>query len=294
MNPQITFLFFGSSTMSIYVLDELEKAGYLPAAVVTTPDKHVGRKQVLTPTPVKAWAIKKNIPVFAPQKLDAHFADTLKNTKADLFIVASYGKIIPETVLSIPPQQTLNVHPSLLPKYRGASPLQSAILNDDKHTGVTIMKIDALMDHGPIVAQKEIFVSEWPTYGEFEEMMAREGGKLLAEILPHWVAGKITEKEQDHASATSCPKFTKEDGEIHLNDDDYLNFRKIQAFNEWPQAYFFIEHSPTGGSEGAHKKIRVKITRASFTDGKLDIQTVIPEGSKEMAYADFVRGYIKK
>jgi methionyl-tRNA formyltransferase len=283
------FIFFGSSQFSIYILDELEKAGFMPTAIVTTPDKPKGRKLVLTPTVVKEWATKRNIKVFDPAKLDADFIEILKKEtgekSVDVYIVASYGKIIPAEIISMPPRQTLNVHPSLLPKYRGASPLQSAILNDDKHTGITIMRIDEKMDHGPIVVQKDITVSEWPPYGEFERMMGHEGGKLLAEVLPQWITGSIQEKEQDHSAATHCSKITKEDGLIDLSADTYTNFRKIQAYSEWPQAFFFIDH--------AGKQIRIKITSASWVNGSLSIEKVIPEGGKEMPYQDFVRGYQK-
>jgi methionyl-tRNA formyltransferase len=287
----MNFIFFGSSQMSIYVLDELEKAGLTPSAVVTTPDKPVGRKQVMTPTPVKEWAVARNIKVYDPATLKgsdpagAATVEELKKSDADVFIVASYGKLIPSEVLSIPPHQTLNVHPSLLPQYRGASPLQSAILDDAKDTGVTVMRIDEQMDHGPIVAQKKIHVEQWPTYGAFEEMMAREGGKLLAEILPQWIAGSIQEREQDHSAATHSRKFIKEDGEISLDADPYVTYRKIQAFHTWPGTYFFIDKNGT--------RMRVKITAASFSNNKLTIEKVIPEGGKEMSYQDFVRGYQK-
>ncbi len=283
---KIPYIFFGSSQMSIYVLDELEKAGYIPTAIVTTPDKPVGRKQLMTPTVVKEWARARNIRVYDLPKLDTAVVADLKKQSVEIFIVASYGKIIPLEVLSIPPHGTLNVHPSLLPLYRGASPLQSAILDDAKDTGVSIMKIDEQMDHGPIVIQKRIQVEEWPTYEKFEEMMAREGGRMLAVILPEWIAGSIAAKGQDHTVATYSRKFTKEDGEIDLNDDPYLNFRKIQAFHEWPQAYFFIDHGD--------RKIRIKITAASYADKKLLIEKVIPEGGKEMPYGDFLRGYSRK
>lgn len=277
------FIFFGSSRFSVIVLDELERLGFVPSCVVTTPDKPAGRKLALTPTPVKQWAMKRGIKTFDPAKLDNVFAESLKEEECGLFIVASYGKIIPGSTIDLPPHKTLNIHPSLLPKYRGASPLQSAILDDAKKTGVTIMRIDQQMDHGPIVAQEEVTVNEWPAYEEFEELMAKKGAALLAKTLPDWVAGKIQEREQEHSQATYTKKITKEDGLIDLNGDPYLNFRKIQAFHEWPQAYFFLDHKG--------KKIRVKAIQASFKDGRLDIQRVLPEGAKEMAYADFLKGY---
>jgi methionyl-tRNA formyltransferase len=274
MNTSIKFVFFGSSRLSVIVLDELEKLGLLPVLVVTTPDKPQGRKLQVMPNVVKQWALSKNIPVI----------DSLSLLKAgpqaaDVFIVASYGRIIPKEIINMPARKTLNIHPSLLPKYRGPSPLPSAMLDDTKDTGISIMRLDEEMDHGPIVAQKAIHMNEWPTYEDFEEMMAREGSQLLASILPDWTAGKISEKEQDHSQATYTKKIIKENGLLDLNADQYLNFRKIQAYHEWPQAYFM------------HKDKRVKVTQASFKDGKLIIEKVIPEGKKEMSYKDFQSGF---
>jgi len=283
----IKFAFFGSSRMSVVVLEELKTAGLTPIFVVTTPDKPQGRKLVLTPNVVKTWAISNRVHVFDFGKFDKVAIDSLsKETtggSVSVFIVASYGKILPSSVINIPPRKTLNIHPSLLPKYRGPSPLQQAILDDTKRTGVTIMRIDEQMDHGPIVAQKEIIMNEWPVYEDFEEMMAKEGAHLLASILPEWIAGKLPEMEQDHSKATTTRKFIKEDGLIDFTGDQYKNFRKIQAFHEWPQSYFFIDH--------ASRKIRIKITSASFTNGKLEIIKVIPEGSSEISFSDFQKGY---
>ncbi|MFA6432452.1 MAG: methionyl-tRNA formyltransferase [Candidatus Paceibacterota bacterium] len=277
--------FFGNSRFSVFILEELLKAGLKPARIVTTPDKPEGRKLTMTPTPVKVWAQKNNIPIYEPVKLDASFIELLKKDDSDLFIVASYGKIIPEAILEMPNHKTLNVHPSLLPLYRGPSPLPSSMLDDAKETGVTIMRIDKEVDHGPVLAQKKVAIAEWPTYEEFEERMAREGGQLLAATIPEWVAGKLKEQEQDHSKATFTKKVKKEDGLIILGADNYINFRKIQAYHEWPQAYFFRE---SGG-----RKFRVKVTKASYKDGKLGIESVIPEGGKEMSYEDFLHGYKK-
>lgn len=293
----IDFTFYGSSQFSIYVLDELAKLGFTPSVIVTTPDKPQGRKLVVTPNVVKTWAIEHKIKIYDPIKIDAAFIETLKSDpiigggSKHVFVVASYGKILPKALIELPPRKTLNIHPSLLPQYRGASPLQAAILNDTKHTGVTIMRIDEQMDHGPIIAQKEIDAGEifeqWPTYEIFEEYMARDGARLLASILPDWVAGKITEKAQDHLAATYTKKSSKEDGLIDLTTGNpYDNFRKIQAYHQWPGGYFLI----TQGS----REMKVKVTAASFTEGKLHIEKVIPEGAKEMSYQDFLSGYSKR
>jgi methionyl-tRNA formyltransferase len=283
-HPKIRFAFFGSSRLSVIVLDELSRHGFIPVCVVTTPDKPVGRKLAMAPNAVKQWAVSKGIKTYDPAKLDAAVAEYLHKESCDIFVVASYGKIIPESILDIPPQKTLNIHPSLLPKYRGPSPLPSAMLDDAKHTGVTIMRLDKEMDHGPIVAQRKVDVDEWPIYEEFEEEMAVAGASLLAEILPQWAAGKIEEKEQDHFAATYTRKISKEDGLLDQTADAYVNFRKIQAFHGWPQAYFFIDHKG--------RRLRVKVTGASFAEGRLKISKMIPEGGKEMPYEDFRRGYL--
>ena len=305
INDQINipFAFFGSSKLSIFVLDELLKLNLKPSLIVTTPDKPQGRKLEIKPNVVKTWAIQHNVQVLNPSKLDSEFIENLKLKINDypLFIVASYGKIIPNEIIELPKHKTLNIHPSLLPQYRGASPLPTAILEDTKKTGITIMQLDKEMDHGPIVAQREIDMNEyfkrvgmndWPTYEVFEEMMAKEGAKLLAEIVSDWVSGKIIPKEQDHSKATYTKKINKEEAQVDLNDIQsntstdraYEVFRKIQAYHEWPQAYFFIEH--------AGKEIRVKITQAEF-DGSLIIKKVIPEGKKEMSFESFQQGYLK-
>jgi methionyl-tRNA formyltransferase len=179
----------------------------------------------------------------------------------DFAVVASYGKIIPQNILDIPRLGMLNVHPSLLPKLRGASPIQSAILTENE-TGVTIMRVDAEMDHGPIVAQaklnlkdsvvpsdevgfgKKVEVPDWPPYeNDLEDLLGRQGGQLLAKILPDWLAGKISETEQDHTAATFCKKIEKEDGLLNLEDDPETNLRKIRAYHVWPGAYFFTERN---------------------------------------------------
>ncbi len=285
----VPFTFFGSSELSIYVLEALKAKGFLPTIIVTTPDRPQGRGLILTPTPVKIWGQKNGISVISPAKLDDSFVSDLQKTSCELGIVASYGKIIPEKVLEIWSKKTLNVHPSLLPKYRGASPIQSAMLADDKSTGVTIMRMDKDMDHGPIVAVKNVYFNEWPTYEKVEESLGTSGGDLLANILPDWIEGKIQEIEQDHSKATFTKKITKEDGLIGIDDiltgapieRSYSAFLKIQAYHSWPVAYFFAERNS--------KEIRVKITLASWTDNKLVIEKVTPEGRKEMSYNDFSR-----
>lgn len=274
------FAFFGTPDIGIWVLDELEKAGFLPTLVITNPDAPQGRKMILTPSPVSMWAEARGITVLKPSSLkDATIADTLRTSGIELSIVAAYGKLIPEALLNIPKYKTLNVHPSLLPKLRGASPIRSAILEDMNPTGVSIMALTPGMDEGPILAQETVSIPEedWPLRGtELDELLAKRGGALLAQILPAWITGEITPEEQDHTQATYTQKITKEMGLIDLTDDPYKNLLKIRAFDGWPGTYFFYE------KDG--QQIRVKIIDATIENRLLKITRIIPEGKKEMDY----------
>lgn len=280
----ISFVFFGTPELSVEILDYLKKHNLVPVLIVTNPDRPQGRKMTLTPPPVKLWAIQNNIQFLQPESLsDSDFLYKLKTINYQLFIVVAYGKIIPKEVLKIPEKGTLNVHYSLLPKYRGASPIETAILNNDRHVGVSILLLDEKMDHGPIVAQSLVPVPHWPPTGQELRMWCNKtASKLLMETIPLWTAGKIKAREQDHASATYTKKISKEDGLIDLKGDPYKNFLKIQAYNESPGTYFFAE---AGG-----KKIRAIIKTANFLDGKLLITRVVPENKREMNYDDFLKG----
>ncbi len=280
-------VFFGGSQFSVYVLDELKACSILPELIITTSDKPKGRKLALTPTPVKIWAQENKIEVIDPKSLKKDNADLVSKLKINdygLFLVASYGKIIPQEILDIPPKGTLNVHPSLLPKLRGASPIKSAILQENE-TGVSIMLLDAEMDHGPILTEEKIISWENnnPPYERgLAEMLGRKGGQILAQIIPKWLEGKIKVKKQNHDQATFCGKIEKEDGEINLGDSPEKNLRKIRAYHQWPVAFCFFERNG--------KKIRVNVKSARIEDKKLILEKVIPEGKKEMSFADFMRG----
>lgn len=274
------FAFFGTPHFSVVVLEALQAQGYLPALVITAPDRPQGRGQKLTPSPVKAWAEQNGIDVVTPEKLnDENFIAELGNTQWDVFITAAYGKILPKSILDLPRRGCLNVHPSLLPKFRGASPVLSAILHNERVTGVTIMLMDEKMDHGPIVAQARIELEEdaWPPQGSFfEDMLATEGGNLLAETLIPWVEGEVTPEVQDETQATFTKKFTDADALVDLQGDAAQNLLKIRAFDKNPRAYFLDSNGK-----------RVIITQAHIEDGKLVVDKVIPEGKKEMEYKDF-------
>ncbi len=287
---KIKYVFFGSSHFSTLILDALESAGLTPALIVTVLDKPKGRKLVLTPPEAKTWADQKEIPCLQLGTLRTPEAEEKIRSFApdgfDVGIVASYGKIIPQNILDIPKRETLNVHPSLLPLLRGASPLQSAILSENE-TGVSIIHLDADMDHGPIVAQEKLQTSEWPPYMEdLEKSTAEIGAKLLIGVLSSWVDGTCPEVAQEHTKATFCTKIEKENGELCLEGDPLLNLRKIRAYHLWPGAYFFFEHQG--------KKMRMIVRRAKIENNTLVLERVVPEGKKEMNYTDFLNGFKNK
>lgn len=273
------WIFFGTDEFAVEVLEGLFKNNIIPSKIVSAPDFPERRKKGLVPPPTKVWAIDKNIEILQPNKLDNDFIESIKDCKYDFFVVASYGKIIPKSVLDIPSRGTLNIHPSLLPKYRGASPVESAILDDEKNTGVTIMEMDEKMDHGPIVSQVNRFYEKWPEAKDVRLELARIGTEELSRIIPLWLSGEIRPVEQDHRNATYTKKYQKEDSLINLDDDPYENFRKIRAFSGWYNAYFLAEKSG--------KSIRVVIHDADLVDNKLVIKKVVPEGKKEMDWEQF-------
>ncbi len=273
----IRFAFFGTSHIAAHVLDALEENGFLPQLVVTPSSKPQGRSKEIVPCAVEVWATARAIPVRHDHEIGNDW---------DVCVVADYGRILPQALLNIPRHGFLNVHPSLLPRLRGASPMRTAILTDEKNTGVTIILLDDKMDHGPIVAQKQIDISPWPPHlADMERTLMRAGGALLAQILPAWIAGDIEVRPQMHDLATFCGKLTKEDGLLDLAAPAYDNLLKIRALEGWPGAYAFFERN------GA--RIRVQILDATIESNSLKILRVKPEGKQEMSYDDFLRGGAK-
>jgi methionyl-tRNA formyltransferase len=244
---QPLFAFFGTSVDSKFALEQLERVGLPPALVIDS----------------------KEIP------------QDLANTEWDFFLVASYGKILRKDVLDIPRRGALNIHPSLLPKFRGPSPYVSAILADERETGVSLMLMEEKMDAGPILAQARIEIAEedWPPKGLLlSQMLFTEGVNLLADVLPQWLNGTLVPESQDESLATYTKKFSDEDALLDLNNPRE-SFLKIRAFDKSPRAHFMTD-----------KGKRVIVTDAQWKDGALEIVSVLPEGKKEMPYAEFLRG----
>ena len=269
MNQKLNFVFFGTPEVASETLEILKQAGFLPAFIITSPDKPKGRKMLIIPPPVKIWAERNDVPYLQPEKL------TRLETKlpsCDLFVVVAYGQIIPEKILNMPKLGSINIHYSLLPKYRGASPVESAILGGKTETGVTIQKMKYEMDAGDIIAQEKAVILPDETAPELRKRLIKIGGNLLVKTLPDFAFGKIRPAPQDETQATFCKKIKKEDGLIDLIDDAQKNYNKFRAYAFWPRIFFFKNGK------------RIIITKAKLTDEKFIIEKVIPEGGKEINY----------
>lgn len=272
----IDFVFWGTDQFAVKVLATLKDQGLTPSLVVTTPDTPQGRHLTLTPSPVKVWCQENGVKLDQPEKLKTYQLPS----NLDFALVASYGKILPLELLSQLPEKFLNIHPSLLPRYRGPAPLQATIINQDKETGVTIMVVDEAMDHGPIVAVEKVAVDQkW--FEELRDETAMVGARLFAQILPDWLAGRLPPEEQDHDQASYTKKIQKSDAEINLADAPVANFAKIRAYTPYPGAYFFVTKN--------NKPIRVIVKKAHLDEsGELVIDRVVPAGKKETNYKVFL------
>ncbi len=295
------YIFFGTPEFAAVVLEKLINAGYLPSAVVCNPDEPAGRKNILSSPPVKILAVKNGIPVFQPEKPDEKFAEEIKKYPADLFIVAAYGKIIPKEILDIPRLGALNIHGSLLPKYRGASPIQAAILNGDKKTGATIMKIDEKMDHGPIISQAEIDMDRSDNFETLSEKIAETGAKLLIKIIPDYLAGKIKPVAQRDSNATYTKIIKKEDGKINWEKSAKEIERMTRAFYPWPSAWtvwngkilkiFEASVFETGnGKKIGEVFLDKNILAVKCGKGILSIEKLQLEGGKILSAREFLNG----
>ncbi len=287
-NPKIqnnlSFAFFGTPDIASKTLEILKENGYIPKVIVTNEDTHSGRGLSIHESPVSVFAKENDIPSLKPQKLNREFLDEITKYNLDLNIVVAYGKIIPESVINNPKLGTINIHYSLLPKYRGASPLEQALLNGDTNTGIAIQQMVYKLDAGAVINQKEIPIDINDTKENLKEKLIKLGAELLVNTLPDIIDRKINPITQDETRATICTKIKKEDGEINIeNNEDNLNYNKYRAFYGWPGIYFFIEKN--------NKKLRIKINKASFKDNKFIIEKVTPEGKKEIDYQEFLKNY---
>lgn len=282
MKIKPNFVFFGTPNVASETLEILKQNGYLPSLIVTSPDVRSGRKMLINSSSVKIWAIKNKIPYVQPNKLDMEFTLKLSIFNFQLFIVVAYGKIIPEKIINMPKLGSINIHYSLLPKYRGASPVESAILNGDTETGVTIQQMEYKLDSGPIIMQEKTNILPNETAPELRKRLIKQGGELLVKILPEFIEGKIKLIPQNGSLASVCRKITKEDGLIDLDGDAVKNYNKFRAYVVWPRIFFFKNGK------------RIIITDATLENGRFVIKKILPEGKKEISWEEFLKTNIWK
>ena len=236
-------VFMGTAELSCASLEKLAHDGHFQiAAVVTQPDKPRGRELKPQPSPVKLLAQKLKLPVLQPARArDENFISELRQLQPDLVAVVAYGQILPPAILDLPKFGCVNVHTSLLPKYRGAAPVQSAILNGETETGVTIMKMDAGLDTGDILAQTRTPILPEDNSQTLHDRLAQLGADLLVETIPNYVAGKILVRPQPKEGATYAAKIKKEDGKIDWNEPAEKILNRLRAFTPWPGAFTFLK-----------------------------------------------------
>lgn len=227
-------VFFGSNNFVIPVLELLHSAHEV-VAVITMPDAPVGRKQILTTTPIGVRATELQITTLKPERLkNAEFFEALGTMGADIFIVASYGKIIPKEILEIPPNGILNIHPSLLPKYRGPTPIQTALANGDQTTGVTIIKMDDQVDHGPVLEQKTQFINANDDFTTLANSLFTMGGKILLDSLDDYASGKLVPNPQADGEATFTEMLSKQSGKINWSEPAQQIYNRFRGYKLWP------------------------------------------------------------
>ena len=292
-------IFAGTADFGIPTLDWLKNNHQL-VLVITPPDKPAGRNKTLTPPPVKAWAQKNDIRVMQPEKI-RDLLSVIRDAEPDLLLVAAYGQIIPKEILEIPKFKSINIHGSLLPKYRGASPIQSAILHGETQTGVTLIQMDEKMDHGPILAGKILPLSGRETFPELYQSLAQAAAGLVQETLPKWFDGTLAAREQNHDQASFCKPLNRQDGRINWSAPAVEVDRQIRALNPEPGTWTTLNGRAIKILAAApiqdHKielPGKLYLQQGELTvkclDNGLVIKKIKPEGKNEMTGKDFLNG----
>lgn len=300
------YIFFGSSDFAAIVLNQLIQNNFVPLLIITQPPRPKGRKQILTPTPIQMIAQENNLPFATPSNLnDSTFLQTITKLNPSFALLTAYGKIIPSSLIHLLEKGFVNLHPSLLPQFRGATPLQSAILEGVKETGVTLFQMDEQIDHGPIIANAKFqILNSKITYEELAKELALLGAKLIMQTLPQWLEGKISPQPQNDALATYCHKITKENEKINWHQDVFFIDRQVRALNPTPgvftllnnQIIKIIQGTPlpqNSWPEEPKGKIREmpnhKIAVQAL-NGLYEIDFLKPAGKKIMTSEAFLRG----
>ncbi|MDD5311725.1 MAG: methionyl-tRNA formyltransferase [Dehalococcoidia bacterium] len=300
-------VFMGSSAFALPALAALVSDQYDVIAVYTQPDKKAGRGQHIMSCPVKQYAVTKGLTVIQPENFRDHDAVAkFEALKPDIVIIAAYGQILPEAILAVPVYKCINIHPSLLPRYRGPSPIAEAIKNGDAVTGVTIMLVEKKVDSGPILAQRQITIKEEDTTDILSEKLAELGAQLLIETIPRWVSGNIIPLAQGECNASYTKMALREDGELDWKLPAIQLWRNVKAYHPWPGCFTTWKDrrlkitkviplpAQNGGTVGEVSTLS-RTEPASIAvrtgDGLLGIICVQPEGKREMTAEEFIAGH---
>ncbi len=299
----MNILFMGTPDFAVSIFEALVKEHNV-VAVISQPDRPKGRGKKLQPTPVKAAAEKYNIPVYQPERIkNDEFCEFLENIDADLFVVVAYGQILSERILNIPKYGCINVHGSLLPKYRGAAPIQWSVINGDKKTGVTIMYMDKKCDTGDIILKEEIEITPDETYGSLHDKMAPVGAKALLDALKLIEKGKANAEKQNDAEATYAPMLSKKMGHINWNKTAQEIKNLIQGFNPIPGAYTVYNNENLkiysceicDDIKGECGEITSVDLKKGFTvkcgSNSIVVTEIQAKGGKRMKTTDYLRGH---
>lgn len=307
-----SIIFFGTSKFASQILDDFIKqnpANLQITNVITQPDKPQGRKKTTIPTPVKTIAQKYNIPIWQPEKLDKKFSQTYKELRPDIALVVAYGKIIPQNILDIPRLDSINIHGSILPKYRGASPIHESLINDESSTGITIMKMDDKMDHGPILTTNKVAINPDDDIDSLSEKLIKATNEILIPTIEKYLNNQITLQKQNHDEATFTKLISKEDGLIYNQSADKI-YNMFRAYKNWPGVFI---HHPIKNQPNTIKLLDISPALETkplgemfqlFTIDKklflhcadstsLEIHSLQLAGKNPMNAVSFINGYLK-
>jgi methionyl-tRNA formyltransferase len=305
MVAPLRVVFFGTPSFAVPTLEQLLTSRHPVAGVVTQPDRPRGRGKRLSESPVKTVAVAAGLPLIQPDRLkDPAFLQTLRGWKPDIGVVAAYGKLIPEDVLHLPPHGMINVHASLLPKYRGAAPIHRAVIDGERETGVTIMRVVKMLDAGPILAKVTRPIGPDETSDVIEPELARLGASLLVEVLEQIAHGTAQQELQDLMAGSYAPKLTKEEGLIDWTLPASSVHNRVRGLYPWPHAYTYldgtriivlkthVEDQVTSAPPGTIVEVSERgIHVATGHDGRIAIQRLQLEGGKPLAAREFLAGH---
>lgn len=297
-------IFMGTPDFSVMALESLVNAGHEVAAVVTQPDKPKGRSGKMQYTPVKEKAVSLNIPVYQPERVkEPEFFEVIKEINPDVIVVIAFGQILPQTILDYPKYGCINIHASLLPKYRGAAPIQWSVIDGEKETGVTTMQMDAGLDTGDMIDRIVVPINEKETGGSLHDKLMEAGSKLILETLEKVENGTAVFTKQNNEESNYAQMLTKQLGDLDFEKSALELERLIRGLNPWPSAYTRIngknlkiwEADVVEGDNTIEPGVVYEVTKDSFkvatADGALQINELQLEGKKRMCVSDFLRGY---